>query len=102
MAERATKPVIFVHPEADTPEVRKLLRRAGYVVIVSASPPEHFRILPEVPVAPASILGRAAVETINQLKGFLSAEDVRAAYGKRVVQAVVAMGEAVEGRKSDA
>lgn len=91
MAERATKPVMFVHPDADHPEVRKLLKRAGYVVVVTASPPEHFRILPEVPIAPASMLGKCAFETLQQLKGFHNADEVRADFGKRVVNALVAI-----------
>jgi hypothetical protein len=91
MSEKpATRPIMFVHPDADTKQMRRLLGRAGYVVVVTASPPEHFRVLPQVPTAPLTILGQAARDMFENAK-FYGADEMRKDYALRVVKMLQAV-----------
>lgn len=84
MASRSPKPIIVVHPESASEKVVSTLERAGYAVLVSASP-EHFKELDVVSRAVIGNVTRAALQTISGTRW----SDVQETFGKRVADALL-------------
>jgi len=82
---RAPKPLIVLHPDVGTTSTKKMLRRAGYVVVVGD--PDQFRVLDVLPVGAIDLITRSALGAVIETKY------APESFGKRLAKSLLAATE---------
>lgn len=62
MSKTQTKPLLVLHPDVANAATKKMLRRAGYVVVVGDA--EQFKVIDVLPVGAIDIITRSALKAI--------------------------------------